>query len=41
MYSSLPKMEEVVAPLWDLLEEVLDGGQLTMRVAKNKLATEE
>ena len=41
MHTSLPKMAEVVAPLRDLLEKVLNGGKRTKRVAKNKPITEE
>ena len=34
-------MTGVVAPLRDIREKVLDGGQRTKRVAKNKAITEE
>ena len=40
MHTLLPKMAEVVAPLRDLLEKVLDVGRFK-RVAKNKSITEE
>ena len=36
MYTSLRKMANVVAPLQDLLEEVLGGGKRTKGVANNK-----
>ena len=41
MYTLLPKMADVVAPLRSPLEEMLGCGQRTERVVNNKLITEE
>ena len=41
MYTSLPKMADVVAPLRDLLEEAIGGGKRTKREANNKPNMEE
>ena len=36
MYTLLPKLADVVAPLRDLLEEVLGGGKRTKRVVNKQ-----
>ena len=41
IHTSLPKVAEVVAPLRDMLEKVVNGGKRTKRVARNNPITEE